>query len=152
MKTKEYLGQIKKINTILVNKQLEILEYKEMATKTTVPTDQERVQTSGTSDTVGNNTSIFVDKENELKEEQRLLTNIRDEIIREMEMLTNPMHYDVLFLKYVDDKTLEYIACEKDYSYVQIKRIHNKALLEFEKLHGSTYLDKEIECRFRSTQ
>jgi hypothetical protein len=50
--------------------------------------------------------------------------------------------YTILFSRYVEKKTFEKIATETSYCYRQITRLHGKALREFEKKYGETYLEE----------
>jgi DNA-directed RNA polymerase specialized sigma subunit len=51
--------------------------------------------------------------------------------------------YTVLTARYVSGKTIEDIAKDMSYSRMQVDRIRNNALSEFEKMYGNEYLDKK---------
>lgn len=148
MTTKTYLNQIAKIDTIIKNREIEIERFREMAQSITAPIDQERVQTSGTADIVGNNVVAFVNEEKQLEADKQKLLQIRREIVSQMEEIPNRFLYDILFLRYVSLKTIEEISYEKCRTVRQIKNRHAEALEIFEKLHGEKYLDKKVERKF----
>ena len=60
-------------------------------------------------------------------------------IISQIDSMSDEMTYQILFSRYVEQKTFEKMAIEMNYCYKQIIRIHGKALQEFEQKWGDTY-------------
>ena len=60
----------------------------------------------------------------------------KQEIIRTIEEVEDPILYAILFKRYVEYKTLLSIADELGYSEVTIKRLHLKALKEIKNIKG----------------
>ena len=60
----------------------------------------------------------------------------KQEIIRTIEKVEDPILYDVLFKRYVEYKTLLSIADELGYSEVTIKRLHLKAIKAIKNIKG----------------
>ena len=68
-----------------------------------------------------------------LQELVRKLVEIRAEIMTTISKLNNTDHREILYKRYCQSKTWEVIACELDYSYRWILKLHGRALLEIEK-------------------
>lgn len=139
MDTKTYLSQISRLDKMIKNKLAEIMQFKELAYGLSAMKNEERVQTSDNFDKIGNLLSRVEEMENKLDEMIDDFVDKKSIIISQIDKMENEVYYEVLFLKYVEKKKFEQIACEMDYSWRQIIRIHGKALQEFEKKYGETY-------------
>lgn len=142
MTTKEYLNQIECLDKMITNKLSEIYQLKIMACSITVSGDSERVQTSGNQDKLGSVIAKIVDLERETDELVDSLVDKRKEILRQIDNMKNIDHYDVLHKHYVERRTFQDIADSENWSIRQVFNIHGRALQEFEKMYGDTYLHK----------
>lgn len=142
MTTKEYLNQIERLDKMITNKLSEIYQLKIMACSITVSGDSERVQTSGNQDKLGSTIAKIVDLERETDELVDSLVDKRKEILRQIDNMKNIDHYDVLHKHYVERRTFQDIADSENWSIRQVFNIHGRALHEFEKMYGDTYLHK----------
>ena len=142
MTTKEYLNQIERLDKMITNKLSEIYQLKIMACSITVSGDSERVQTSGNQDKLGSTIAKIVDLERETDELVDSLVDKRKEILRQIDNMKNIDHYDVLHKHYVERRTFQDIADSGNWSIRQVFNIHGRALQEFEKMYGNTYLHK----------
>lgn len=142
MTTKEYLNQIERLDKMITNKLSEIYQLKIMACSITVSGDSERVQTSGNQDKLGSTIAKIVDLERETDELVDSLVDKRKEILKQIDSMTNIDHYDVLHKHYVERRTFQDIADSENWSIRQVFNIHGRALQEFEKMYGNTYLHK----------
>ena len=142
MTTKEYLNQIERLDKMITNKLSEIYQLKIMACSITVSGDSERVQTSGNQDKLGSTIAKIVDLERETDELVDSLVDKRKEILRQIDNMKNIDHYDVLHKHYVERRTFQDIAYSENWSIRQVFNIHGRALQEFEKMYGDTYLHK----------
>lgn len=142
MTTKEYLNQIERLDKMITNKLSEIYQLKIMACSITVSGDSERVQTSGNQDKLGSTIAKIVDLERETDELVDSLVDKRKEILKQIDSMKNIDHYDVLHKHYVERKTFQDIADSENWSIRQVFNIHGRALQEFEKMYGNTYLHK----------
>lgn len=137
---KEYLQQIKSLKNKIKNKESELFLLECLATGTTAPTDREAVQTSGTSDKVGNLAVKIVMLQQEIqKQKAEALEQISEcisviEKVRELPQKTAEVQYNILHKKYVGFKKLRHIADEENYDYDYIRQLHGKALLNVKKL------------------
>lgn len=150
MTAKEYLQQIRNLKNDIQNQESELYLLRCLATGTTASDATvkikgkihcvERVQTSGTSDKVGNLGAKIVDKEREiLKQKEKALKQIDECIsvikqVRELPCKTAEAQYNILHKRYVAFKPLKKIASEECYSYDYIKELHGRALHNVEKI------------------
>lgn len=134
MTAKEYLQQIEILDELIEAKQVELFQLRRLATSVTVPTDREAVQTSGTSDKVGEMVVKIVDLENEINEMIDDFIDRKIKCINIIDQIKPPLYHKVLHKHYVQYKPLTDIASEISYSYQYILEIHAKALQEVEKI------------------
>ena len=104
MSGKEYLQQVKKIDTQLKNKSFEIKRLKEL----------------------GMNIGRVLD-------DMVTLDNERAQIIKTIEKLPEA-EYDVLFKVYVQYETLQEVAADRKISYSLVATIHGRALKRLENI------------------
>lgn len=140
MTTKQYLNQIDRYNKTINNKLSEIYQLKNIACSISISTDKENVQTSSDKDKLGSAVAKIVDLEAEINSIIDMFMKKRERIIMQIDSMENNMHYQVLFSRYIEQKTFERIADETSYSMRQILRLHGDALIEFEKTYGAEYL------------
>lgn len=139
METKEYLQQIGRYDRLINNKLVELAQYRSMACSVSAVKNDERVQSSPSHDTMDKIVSKIEQMENEIDLlVDRYIDNKRT-IISQIDSMSDEMTYQILFSRYVEQKTFEKMAIEMNYCYKQIIRRHGKALQEFEKKWGSTY-------------
>lgn len=139
METKEYLQQIGRYDRLINNKLVELAQYRSMACSVSAVKNDERVQSSPSYDTMDKIVSKIEQMENEIDMlVDRYIDNKRI-IISQIDSMSDEMTYQILFSRYVEQKTFEKMAIEMNYCYKQIIRRHGKALQEFEQKWGDTY-------------
>ncbi len=139
METKEYLQQIGRYDRLINNKLVELAQYRSMACSVSAVRNDERVQSSPSYDTMDKIVSKIEQMENEIDMlVDRYIDNKRI-IISQIDSMADEMTYQILFSRYVEQKTFEKMAIEMNYCYKQIIRRHGKALQEFEQKWGNTY-------------
>lgn len=139
METKEYLQQIGRYDRLINNKLVELAQYRSMACSVSAVQNDERVQSSPSYDTMDKIVSKIEQMENEIDMlVDRYIDNKRI-IISQIDSMSDEMTYQILFSRYVEQKTFEKMAIEMNYCYKQIIRRHGKALQEFEQKWGNTY-------------
>lgn len=139
METKEYLQQIGRYDRLINNKLVELAQYRSMACSVSAVRNDERVQSSPSHDTMDKIVSKIEQMENEIDLlVDRYIDNKRI-IISQIDSMSDEMTYQILFSRYVEQKTFEKMAIEMNYCYKQIIRRHGKALQEFEQKWGNTY-------------
>lgn len=134
MTAKEYLQQIEILDELIEAKQVELFQLRRLATSVTVPTDREAVQTSGTSDKVGEMVVKIVDLETKINEMIDDFIDQKSSCINIIDQLQSPLQHKILHKHYVQYKPLTVIASEIGYSYQYVLEIHQKALQETEKI------------------
>lgn len=139
METKEYLQQIGRYDRLINNKLVELAQYRSMACSVSAVKNDERVQSSPSYDTMDKIVSKIEQMENEIDMlVDRYIDNKRI-IISQIDSMSDEMTYQILFSRYIEQKTFEKMAIEMNYCYKQIIRRHGKALQEFEQKWGNTY-------------
>jgi hypothetical protein len=139
VETKEYLQQIGRYDRLINNKLVELAQYRSMACSVSAVKNDERVQSSPSYDTMDKIVSKIEQMENEIDTlVDRYIDNKRI-IISQIDGMSDEMTYQILFSRYVEQKTFEKMAIEMNYCYKQIIRRHGKALQEFEQKWGNTY-------------
>ena len=139
METKEYLQQIGRYDRLINNKLVELAQYRSMACSVSAVKNDEKVQSSPSHDTMDKIVSKIEQMENEIDMlVDRYIDNKRI-IISQIDSKYDEMTYQILFSRYVEQKTFEKMAIEMNYCYKQIIRRHGKALQEFEQKWGDTY-------------
>lgn len=140
MTTKQYLGQIERLDRMIQNKLSEIRQLKCIAMSVTVQPKEINIQVSSDKDKIGSTVSKLIDLE---KETEKLIDDYifkRKHIIEQIDNMSDTNMYHVLSEKYIARKELSVIAVEMGYSFKQICRIHGKGLSEFERIYGNEYL------------
>ena len=140
MNTKAYLNQIKRLDMMINNKLAEIYRLKNMASGIFISTDSERVQASGNKDRLGNTVAKIIDLERETDKLIDILFDKRNNIIKQIDSLSNSDYYQILALRYVNYDTFNDISGKTGWSIRQVFRLHGEALQEFEKAFGQSYL------------
>lgn len=136
MTTKEYLGQVGRLNKQIQNKLAEIYQLKTMACSVTMANENDRVQTSSDKDKIGMFVTRIIQAEKECDE----LIDRRVYIVAQIDKMEDLEIYDVLTQKYVLQKTESEIAMEKDRTERHIRRVLSEARQKFERKYGYEYL------------
>ena len=145
MTTEEYLNSIQTYEKRIEIKTMELCRLKTMSNNVRKSNLDERVQNNTQSkDSVGDAVAKIIDLEKNVDSVVDDKIRKRNEIIKKKKKKKNVQYYQVLSLKYINNKTYKEIAELLGCSIMQINRIRQKAILEFEKMYGNDYID--IEC------
>lgn len=142
MDTKQYLQQISRLDRLINNKLSEISQLRELAYGISAATNEERVQTTPNFDKIGTAYCKIEEMEEKLDKLIDEYIDKKNLIISQIDKIENEIYYEILFARYIEKKTFEKIADEMTYSWRQIIRIHGRALQEFERIYGDTYISK----------
>lgn len=142
MTTKEYLGQISRLNRMINNKLTEIAQLKDMAVSISAPQSGERVQTTPNFDKIGTKYAKIDEMERKIDGMVDELADKKEKIIQQIDSMEDENTYNILFARYIEKKTFEVIATEMKYSWRQVVRLHGTALKQFEKKYGEGYLNE----------
>lgn len=136
MTAKEYLSQATVLKRRIKHCEDRIKEIQaEASSPKAIRYDKDMVQASATGDALVNYMIRLEREESKLlryKEEYLdKYWQIRERIIQ----VTPGIYSDVLYLRYLEQKTLVQIAEELNYSYEWVCRLHGRALLAFARTH-----------------
>ncbi len=136
MTTRQYLSQIEKYDNLIHNKIIEEEQLNILSMSVKSAPIGEKVQTSSKQDPMGDMVAKIIDLREEISKMATDFLEQKQEIIRTIEKVEDPILYDVLFKRYVEYKTLLSIADELGYSEVTIKRLHLKAIKAIKNIKG----------------
>ena len=134
MTAKQFLSQARRIDKRIDNYVEEITQLLTLATKTTPSNAQERVQSSGTGDKVGDGASKIADLQREMDEWVDELLIKKEEIRKVIEQVDDTDCYDLLYKRYILYKKWEQIAVDKDMTTMGVWKMHGRALKKVEKI------------------
>lgn len=129
MTAKEYLNKISKYDRLIENKKAEAQTWREIATNISVNMSGERVQSSGSTDTVANALCKAMDLESEAERYELK----RAAIIGTIERL-DAVLYDVLHKIYVQGFAIKQVAAHHHKCREWASRKHTEALEALEKI------------------
>ena len=133
MNAKDYLLQIQKLDKLIENKLQEVAHWKAVATGTTVCSEGDRVQSSGSKQKMADAICRYMQMEDEINAAIDRLVDTKQEIIETIEQLSID-EYDLLHKIYVQKKELYEAAMEMDRSYRWATSVHGRALANVQKI------------------
>lgn len=137
MTAKEYLMQVMRADRMIDNKLHEIQELRRMSVSITSALKDAGEcgggSGGGSSDKVGVMVSKIIDMENELDREIDKLVDLKREVMSVIDQLETTK-CEILYKRYLQNKTWEKIAVETGYSYVWVCKLHGRALQDVERI------------------
>lgn len=134
MTAKEYLMQVVRADRMIDNKLHEIQELRRMSVSiTSALKDTGECGGGGSSDKVGNMVSKIIDMEYELDREIDKFVDLKREVMSVIDKLETTK-CEILYKRYLQNKTWEKIAVETGYSYVWVCKLHGRALQDVERI------------------
>ncbi len=134
---KEYLNQVRTLETKMKILKEEIDTLRELVVSTGAVQQEERVMSSGAQDRMAETICKINEKEEEWNELMREFALTRAEVIISIQKLNNSDYEQILYKRYCQSKKWEEIALELNYSYQWVCKLHGRALLEIEKIINS---------------
>lgn len=132
---KQYLDQLRVIDTKINQKMEELAELMTAATSTgAIDYSKDRVQTSP-QNAQENRICKYVDLDAEINREIDEFVDIKHRVTKEIQELNVDYYIKILFKVYVQYKTVKDAANEIGLSYQYVRDLHKKALKAFEELH-----------------
>ena len=134
MTAKEYLQQLHKLDIIIQQKLQERSDLQKMSVSIgSFDYTRERVQTSPSNDaTFVKTVDKIVAIETEIDNMINHFVDQKHKMINQIQGLQNDKYMDVLYKYYVENKRLEQIAVEMNYTYQYVRELHGLSLQEFE--------------------
>ena len=143
MNAKDYLLQIQKLDRLIENKLMEVAHWKAVATGTTVCSEGDRVQSSGSKQRMADAVCRYLNMEDEINADIDRLVDIKQDIIKTIEQLP-VKEYDLLHKIYVQGMEMYEAAVEMDKSYRWATSVHGRALANVQKLLDERVSDEEL--------
>lgn len=132
---KQYLDQLRVIDTKINQKMEELADLMTAATSTgAIDYSKDRVQTSP-QNAQENRICKYVDLDAEINREIDEFVDIKHRVTKEIQELNVDYYIKILFKVYVQYKTVKDAANEIGLSYQYVRDLHKKALEVFEELH-----------------
>lgn len=141
MTAKDYLRQLKRLDTIITQKLQELNDLR--ATLDCLGgTDysKERVQTSPTGDaSFISRIHSIIEMETEIDAEIDRYIDTKHKIINQIQGLKDTRHIEILFKRYVEFKSIEAIADEMHYTDQYVKEMLGHALCSFQNTYRNEF-------------
>lgn len=134
MTAKEYLNQVRNLESKMKILKEEIDTLREMVVSTGASQQGERVLSSGTQDKMAETICKINEKECEWNDLMREFALARANVIINIQKLNNPEYEQILYKRYCQSKKWEEIALEMNYTYQWVCKLHGRALLELDKV------------------
>lgn len=135
LNAKQYLGQLKVIDTKINQKMEELSDLMTSATSSgAIDYSKDRVQTSPRN-AQENKICRYVDLDAEINREIDEFVDIKHRVTKEIQALNVDYYIKILFKVYVQYKTVKDAANEMNLSYQYVRDLHKKALKAFEELY-----------------
>ena len=133
MTAKEYLMQDRSLEFKIKQRRQQAKELKQAAQSVSSPSMGERVQASQTGGALEKAVEKYVGLLETAELEAASFQEVRNEIIRRIEKSDDFRFIQVLTYRYINHMKFEEIACKMNYSFRQVRRLHKRALENFEK-------------------
>lgn len=136
MKAIEFLRQVDKLDRLIANKIIEMERWKALAMGTSVSTEGERVQSSGSKQRMQDAVCRYITIEEDINQYIDELVDKKQEVISTIEQLpTN--EYDILHKIYIQHIRLHDVGESWDgetRSTTWVKKVHRKALISLQRI------------------
>lgn len=153
MTVEGYLSQVELIDMKIENKLSEVYQLKQMAYSVSATNcDGNRVQSNSDKDRLGKTVTKIVDKEREIGAMVDKLFDIKSRIIAQLEGLETPVHYHILYGKYIAHKRTNDLIDEIHYSRSQYNRLYSAAIKEFDEKYRPEIIAYEYANRRSMSQ
>lgn len=130
---KDYLNQLRFLDKVINQILAEIYELRISATSIGAIQNKEKVQTSPNYDKIGSIVAKIADMEKQVDELVDKRADLRHKIQKTILRMEKERHREILWMKYIDGKSIYQIADELEMQPRGCKKAHNKALEEFGK-------------------
>lgn len=129
---RQYLEQVEILDTKINQKIYQLKDLKLRSTSTGGFDYSERVQTSPSGDSLCRAVTDYVALEDEINADIDHFVDFKNKIINQIQTMTDVKYMKLLYMRYVEYKSLELIAVEMNYSYPYVKELHGVALQQFQ--------------------
>lgn len=141
MSAKEFLNKIRYIDMMINCKLEQVAELRSMLLPGAIRYDNERVQSSHTSDQFTDTMAKVIELEEKINADIDELVELKSLAREKIERMENEVEKVILYKRYFNNESFENIAVECGYSWRHIHRLHSEALKNFDKLYNDV-----MEC------
>ena len=136
MSAKEYLKDLKRLDTMINQKIKELDDLKALREGVGgLDYSKDRVQTSMSGDAAFVKPTLrIIELEREIAKEVNEFANKKHAMINQIHSLSNSKHIEILYKRYIEFKSFEIIAVEMKYNYDYVRALHSTALKKFIKI------------------
>ncbi len=136
MKAKEYLQQLRRMDTAIGQKIRELEDLRAIAMRAGgVRYAENKARPSYTDAPYSRVIDRMVDLDAEINREIDGFVDKKHKMINQIQRLPNGRYAEILYKRYVEYKQLEMISAEMHYTYQYTKELHGYALQEFERTY-----------------
>lgn len=137
MTAKEYLSELMEMREDIESKRELRQEYLDMATSTSIPMNEVRVQTSRSDNgKIERYGTLAADIAKEIEQDTQNYYQRERIIVNQIQALHNIKYIKVLFKVYVQFKSIRQAAKEMEMTYPYVIKQHKKALIMFEEVYA----------------
>lgn len=136
MTAKEYLGQAALLRRRIKQVEDRIEEIRtEASSPKAIRYDKDMIQSSPAGDALAKYIIRLEAEERKLIRLKTQYLDTREEIRKQLAAVTPGIYSDLLYMRYLEEKSLGQISEELNYSYEWTCRLHGRALLAFQEMY-----------------
>lgn len=125
---KSFLQQVELCDKHINSKLEQVAQLRELATKITATWKQDIVSGGSDQDKIGNAVAKIIDLEEEINTAVDEFVDKKRKVSCVIDQIGNADYIAVLYKRYFEYKTWERIACEMNFTYQWVCKLHGRAL------------------------
>ena len=134
MTAKEFLNQISQLEKEITRKKQRCQTLRDVAMNTSVNNSNEAVQSTKEKNPLEKILTKLIDLDREIEKDEMALVDLKAEVWEQLDKLTDERQKRILWLRYAEHKKGNFIADDLELSPRHVRRLHRKALENFEKI------------------
>ena len=134
MTGKEYLEQLIEKDTAIRRKRQRLETLRSVATNLSIEYESEAVQRTRAQSPLENIMAIIIDLDREIENDVNPLVNLKADVWKQLDGLTDERYKQILWLKYAEQKTWREIGAAIHYTARYAKMLKPHALRSFEQV------------------
>ena len=132
MTAKEFLGGIAELEKEIVRKKQRCKTLRDVATNTSASNRTDDIQKSKEKSPLENIMVKVIDLEREIEADKAHLVNLKAKVWEQLDKLTDETQKRILWLRYAERKSWQYIVSEVSFTSRYVFKLHIKAIEELE--------------------
>jgi len=132
MTAKEFLGGIAELEKEIVRKKQRCKTLRDVATNTSASNRTDDIQKSKEKSPLENIMVKVIDLEREIEADKAHLVNLKAKVWEQLDKLTDETQKRILWLRYAERKSWQYIVSEVSFTSRYVFKLHIKAMEELE--------------------